>query len=153
MAETARVAEQLRRVMVGGAWHGPSVLEALDRVPASAAAAHPIVGAHSIWELVLHIDVTQRLILARLRGENPAATEADFFPPVTETSESAWKASVARLRTQEDQLLAVVATLSDARLDGTVPGGSTVYETLHGHAQHNSFHAGQIRLLRKALGV
>jgi uncharacterized damage-inducible protein DinB len=153
MAEAARIAEQMRRVMVGGAWHGPSVLEAIDGMSAKSAAAHPIAGAHSIWELVLHIDATQRLILARLKGENPAATESDFFPPVADTSEAAWKASVARLKTQEEQLVAAAAALSDAQLAAALPGGSTAYEILHGHAQHNAFHAGQLRLLRKATGA
>ena len=50
MTEAARMAEQMRRVMVGGAWHGPSVLEALDGLPAAAAALHPVPGAHSVWD-------------------------------------------------------------------------------------------------------
>ena len=82
MTEGNRIAEQLRRMMFGTAWHGPSVLEALDGLNASTANAHPIPGAHSVWELIAHIDVTQKLILARLRGESPPATDADFFPPV-----------------------------------------------------------------------
>jgi len=154
MSEANRIAEQMRRVMIGGAWHGPSVLEALDGLPVSAAVAHPIPEAHSIWELVRHIDFTQRLLQRRVNGENPSATDADFFPPVTDTSESAWKAAVAGLRAQEEALCALVAKLSDDRLaEPITPGGSTVYETFHGHAQHNAFHAGQIRLLRKLLGV
>src|SRR5262245_53334875 len=115
MAEAARIAEQMRRVMTGGAWHGPSVLEALDGLPV-AAAAHPVPGAHSIWELVLHIDFTQRLLVRRLKGENPAATEADFFPPVADTSEAAWKTALERLKTQEEALVAHVGQLSDERL-------------------------------------
>ena len=154
MSEANRIAEQMRRVMIGGAWHGPSVLEALDGLPVSAAVAHPIPEAHSIWELVRHIDFTQRLLQRRVNGENPSATDADFFPPVTDTSESAWKVAVAGLRAQEEALCALVAKLSDDRLaEPITPGGSTVYETFHGHAQHNAFHAGQIRLLRKLLGV
>lgn len=153
MSEAARMAEQMRRVMVGGAWHGPSLLESLDGLEAAFAVAYPIPGAHSVWELVAHIDVVQKLLAARLRGENPSPTEEDFFPPVADSSEAAWKSALARLRTQEDELTLAVAALSDERLaDPITPGGSTVYETFHGHAQHNAFHTGQIRLLRKALG-
>ena len=155
MTEAAQMAEQMRRVMAGGAWHGPSVLEALDGLPAAAAALHPVPGAHSVWELVLHIDFTQRILVRRLQGENPSATDADFFPPVRDTSETAWKAAVERLRTQEEALVAHVATLSDERLAAPITQGgtTTVYETFHGHAQHNAFHAGQIRLLRKLLNA
>jgi uncharacterized damage-inducible protein DinB len=152
MSEGNRIAEQLRRMMFGGAWHGPSVQEALNGLGATAAAAHPIPGAHSIWELVAHIDAVQRIILARLRGENPNTTDADFFPPVADTSDAAWKTAVARLKMQEEELIGMAGRLSDAQLTATPPTGSTAYETLHGHAQHNAFHAGQIRLLRKVGG-
>ena len=151
MTEGVRIADQLRRMMFGGAWHGPSVLEALEGVNASAAKAHPIPGAHSIWGLVAHIIATQRIITARLRGETPSGTEADFFPPMTNTSESAWKDAIALLKAQEEELIGLAAALPDDRLTVAVPSGSIPYDTLHGHAQHNAFHAGQIRLLRKAL--
>lgn len=53
--ELMRLDEQLRRAFEGDAWHGPSVLEALDGVSASQAAARPLDSVHSIWELVLHL--------------------------------------------------------------------------------------------------
>ena len=52
--ELTRLEEQLRRVFEGEAWHGPAVLEVLAGVSVEAAAAHPIPGSHSIWEIVLH---------------------------------------------------------------------------------------------------
>jgi uncharacterized damage-inducible protein DinB len=153
MSEGERIAEQLRRMMFGGAWHGPSVLEALDGLGAAGAAAHPIAGAHSVWELAAHIDATQRLILARLRGESPPASESDFFPPVTDTSEAAWKGAVGRLKQQEEELIGAASRLTDEQLAAALPGGATAYETLHGHAQHSAYHAGQIRQLRKLRGA
>lgn len=149
MTEGNRIAEQLRRMMFGAAWHGPSVLEALDGLSARAANAHPVPGAHSIGELIAHIDVTQRLILARLRGESPPATDADYFPPVADLSEKALKDAVARLKAQEEEVIGAASRMTDEQLAASIPGGATAYETLHGHVQHNAFHAGQIRLLRK----
>jgi hypothetical protein len=72
---------------------------------------------------------------------------------VTDTSDAAWKKAVAQLKMQEEELIGAAGRLSDAQLTATPPTGSTAYETLHGHAQHNAFHAGQIRLLRKAQGA
>jgi uncharacterized damage-inducible protein DinB len=54
MSEMDRIRDQFRRAFEGEAWHGPSVLALLDGVTAQQAAAHPIPGAHSIWELTLH---------------------------------------------------------------------------------------------------
>ena len=66
--ELRRLEEQLERTLEGGAWHGPSVLEVLEGVTAAQAAAHPIAGAHSIWELVLHLCSDYKLVLAAGRG-------------------------------------------------------------------------------------
>jgi hypothetical protein len=154
MSEARRIAGQMRQVMVGPAWHGSSVLEALDGVSLTAALAHPIPEAHSIWELVLHIDFTQRLLMQRLTGKNPHVSDEDFFPPVTDTSGGALLADIARLKSQEADLCEAVSWLSDDQLTAPItPSGSTVYETFHGHAHHNAFHAGQIRLLRKLIGA
>ena len=48
------LADQISRAFRGESWHGPSVLEVLAGVSAEDATAHPIAGAHSIWEIVLH---------------------------------------------------------------------------------------------------
>ena len=92
MSEPGRIAEQMRRVHCGGAWHGPSVAEALEGLSARAAAAHPIRGAHSIWEIVLHLEYTQQVLFRRLGGEPAFPSEEEFWPPVKEDSEAAWQA-------------------------------------------------------------
>ena len=57
----ACIADQLRRAFLRDAWHGPAVLELLADVDAETAAARPIPSVHSIWELVLHIAVWDRM--------------------------------------------------------------------------------------------
>jgi hypothetical protein len=45
-----------------------------------------------------------------------------------------------------------VAAFSEEKLDQKLmpSGTSTAYMTFHGHVQHNTYHAGQIALLKKA---
>ena len=62
MAEAKRIAEQHRRAYHGEAWHGPSVFETLRGVTAATAAKRPISGAHTIWELVLHLTSWERIV-------------------------------------------------------------------------------------------
>ena len=50
MSETQNIVEQLRRALEADPWHGPSILQVLEGVTPEMAAAHPIPGAHSIWE-------------------------------------------------------------------------------------------------------
>ena len=66
MSEVKRINDQLRRAFDGEAWHGPSVLELLKDVSAVQAAAHPIEGAHSIWELALHIAAWENVARKRI---------------------------------------------------------------------------------------
>src|SRR5258707_1163495 len=89
------IAEQLRRAFYGDAWHGPAVLELLCEVGAETAAAKPIRGVHSIWELVLHIAVWDRAACQRLAGEKCQPTGDANFPPVTKVSAAAWRKAVA----------------------------------------------------------
>src|SRR5205814_9964412 len=88
--ELERLEEQLERVLEGEAWHGPSVLEVLEGVSAEQAAAHPIAGAHSIWELVLHLCSDYDLVLRRLGGDGRQMTESDDWPSVPEPSAENW---------------------------------------------------------------
>ena len=153
MSETARIADQLRRAFHGDAWHGDSVLKILDGVTAAQAAAHPIKQAHSIWELVLHMAAWDVAVRRRLGGEALALSNEQNFPPVTDTSESAWRSTLARVRQVHDELVAAVAAFPDSRLSEKVPGKEPDYDTfyymLHGVAQHELYHAGQIALLKK----
>jgi uncharacterized damage-inducible protein DinB len=152
MSESARIADQLRRAFDGGAWHGDSVLEILKGVTA-AQAARPIKGAHSIWELVLHIAAWDGAVLRRLGGVAVELSDAENFPPVTDAGDAAWRAALDRVRLVHEELVAAVAALPDSRLYQMVPGKKgahyTFYYMLHGVVQHELYHAGQIALLKK----
>jgi uncharacterized damage-inducible protein DinB len=151
MSEAKRIADQALKMFETGAWHGPSVLEVLSNVNAEMAAAYPIPGAHSIWELVLHLIATQDALLHRIRGEQKGLKREDFWLPVPIASEAAWTETLDRLKQQELSLREVVASFPNERLDSVlVPGGSSAYNNFHGHIQHNAYHAGQITLLVKA---
>jgi uncharacterized damage-inducible protein DinB len=154
MSEAHRIADQLRRAFDGDAWHGDSVFEILNGVTATRAAARPIAGAHSIWELVLHIAAWDGAVLQRLGGVAVELSGTENFPPVTDAGAAAWSSALERVRRVHEELIAAVAALPDSRLDEMVPGKEgahyTFYYMLHGVVQHGLYHAGQIALLKKA---
>lgn len=151
MREMERIRDQARRMFEGEAWHGPSVSEVLANVDAITAAAHPIPGVHSIWELVLHLVATQDVILRRTQGERAGLKTEDFWPEVPPVTEMAWKETVARLKEQEAKLSHAIASFAEDKLDAPLmAGGSSAYANFHGHVQHHAYHAGQIALLKKA---
>ena len=154
MGETRRLKSQIRRAFEGQAWHGPSVKELLSDVTAEQAARHPIAGAHSIWELALHIGAWENIARLRIKGEGQdTPTEEQDWPPVSDTSEEAWKATLAELERGNQALRDEVALLDDGQLDYVIPVHNySIYFLLHGVVQHSLYHAGQIALLKKALG-
>jgi uncharacterized damage-inducible protein DinB len=150
-SEAARIADQLRRAFYGSAWHGPDVLELIKDVDAETAAAKPLADVHSIWELLLHIEAWDRAGLIRLSGKKCQMTGEKNFPPVPTPTDVAWRDAVARVKGTHDELMKTVAALPKSRLLDQVPGKKyDFYHMLHGIAQHELYHAGQIAILKKA---
>jgi hypothetical protein len=77
---------------------------------------------------------------------------------VNDTSEAAWQKTKQDLIDTHQQLLQAIAAVDDSRLDQPIISNasfnsSSVYVTLHGGVQHDLYHAGQIAILKKALGL
>jgi uncharacterized damage-inducible protein DinB len=154
MSQTEYLADQLERAFRGGAWHGPAVAEALTGIEAAAAAARPLAGAHSIWEIVHHLTMWNEVPRRRIDGERLENLPAERdWPPVADASAGAWRSALAALEDSHAALHARVLELADAQLDDPVAGSdATVRGMLLGVLQHNAYHAGQIALLCKAPG-
>ena len=67
-AECTRIADELSSTLNGEAWYGDSLREILEGVTASQALSHPIGSAHSIWELVLHLEAWCKLADGAVHG-------------------------------------------------------------------------------------
>jgi uncharacterized damage-inducible protein DinB len=150
-SESALIAEQLRRAFEGDAWHGPALLELLEDVDAATAAAKPGPDVHSIWELVLHIAVWDAAACRRMAGEKWQPTGLANFPLVPKRpTGAAWRKCVVQAKKTHDVLVKKVATLPESRLRERVPGKKyDLHHMLHGVAQHELYHAGQIAILKK----
>lgn len=153
MSESRRIADQLRRAFDGEAWHGPSVLELLKDVNAQQASHHSAKNVHSIWEIVRHIQVWDNAAIFRMAGKVTQPTGDADWPPVTDTSKEAWKKTVADLTRTHNELVKQVEAWPEKRLTERVPGKEpefyNFYYMLHGIAQHDLYHAGQIAILKK----
>jgi uncharacterized damage-inducible protein DinB len=157
MMEIERLADQLQRAFYRDAWCGPALLETLEGVTAARAASRPLARAHSIWEIVLHLSGWKRVVHQRLEGQAVRLPEEGDWPQVTDASEEGWQRTLASLQARHDALLNAVRGLDDARLADVLitessretGGGVSCYVTLHGAAQHDLYHGGQISLLKK----
>ena len=157
--EIERLRDELQRAVSKGPWHGPSLVSLLDGVSATDAAAHPIAGAHSIWELVAHLTAWARESARRIReGTCGEPTEGDW-PKVPAPDDAAWRRAKEALGAAHDELLSELDAMSPDVLDETLRDdrkGSTPTSRallLHGVAQHDAYHGGQIALLKKAIAA
>ena len=154
MTECSRLADQIRRAFDGEAWHGDALVEVLSNVSAAQAAARPIKNAHTIWEIVLHIAAWDRAVLRRIGGTVVNLSDSENFPAILDTGEPAWKTAVEQTRRVHNNLVKAVATFPDSRLSEQVPGKEKqpYYDYFYmfaGIAQHETYHTGQIVLLKK----
>ena len=151
MSEVERIRLQLAHAWEGEPWHGPPILEVLGALTAEEASARPIQGAHSIWEIVLHMRWVHELVLDRLRGKPTKHSDSLSWPRVEEENNTAWAAAQGALVVTCKTVLDEVARLDDSHLHQPIlEGFATRYETLHGLVQHDLYHTGQIAILKKA---
>ena len=132
--------------------HGPAVSSARrsHRRPGGC----PVAGGHSIWELVLHLAGTYRLVLRRLGGEGRPLSPEDDWPPLPAVTPQNWRDAVDALRPLNQDLRRAVWAFAPDRLDTPLVADPpySAYTQFIGITQHDLYHAGQIAMLKRALG-
>lgn len=151
MGEAKGLADALRRAWEGEAWHGPSLGALLGGWSGEQAAAHPVPGAHSAWELLAHLTTWTEVPRRRLLGESPAVDPKRNWPPAEAADDEAWREAVARLRRAHRDLVRAVERLDDGDLDNLGGDGASLRETFYGVLQHHAYHGGQLAMLRRAI--
>ena len=155
-SEPLRIADQLSRAFSGDPWHGPPIRDLLAGITAVQASDRPVAAAHSILELVLHIDLYTQAALEATDGTPMPGwygTEQDW-PPVLEVSDADWAQAKERLFQNAVQLAVAIRTFAENRLLDIVPGREyDFYYLFHGVVQHSLYHGGQIALLKKVIAV
>lgn len=130
--------------------------KAVEGVPPELRGVRPPGSPHSLWQLVEHLRITQRDILAFCRPEPyvEMAWPADYWPETAEPpTAEAWDGSIAAYLADRDELRALAR---DPAIDlfGVVPNGTTqsYLRELLLVADHNAYHVGQLVAARRALG-
>jgi uncharacterized damage-inducible protein DinB len=159
--EADRLIDQFKRAHDGDPWHGAPIMQILKGVTAEQAAMRPPNGAHSIWELVLHATGWRNEVVRRATGEPAQEPEAGDWPKVGDPTPERWDAALAALDASHARLVEVVRGMTDQKLlqptndprNRELGTGVSYYELLHGIVQHDAYHAGQIAILRRVMGI
>lgn len=136
-------------------WHGgPTPLNAVRGVTAADARWVPPHGRKNIWSLVLHIAYWKYAVRRKLEsggGERFPRHPANWPRLPEPPTDAAWRADVALLRQEHERLLHAIAAIPVSRLDDRPPRSRrwTYGELIVGIAQHDSYHTGQIQMLKR----
>jgi uncharacterized damage-inducible protein DinB len=153
MTDPKELARLVRQTVTGPMWHGPSITEALAGITYVAANSRPIAGAHSIWELALHIASWADIARTRL-GEQIMRDpiRSKDWPPAPAPSPATWRQAVEQIGSAYDALATHLEWMKPEDLQRIVPGRDYTVETMvRGVIEHGVYHAGQIAILKKAL--
>lgn len=145
MSEINGIIELLKRTFEGPAWHGPSLMEVIEKIdpdmPAETPGRH-----HSPVELLNHIIFWREGALKMLRGEEVNA-ELDWKSS-TQANGPEWQKMISRLKESQAELITEAGKLPIEKLNENLPGKDfSYYVLLHGVIQHDIYHAGQIKLI------
>jgi uncharacterized damage-inducible protein DinB len=158
MSESRALTELLRGK---GAHVDP--LACVEDLPAALASRHVEGFPHSIGQLIFHINYWMDYDLRRIRGEKPeypAHNSESFISETFPGNEQEWD----DLRERFSALLNVITGLAnssreelDREIEPTHPShkerAASLEATLWQLAVHNSYHIGQIAMVRRMLGA
>lgn len=148
--------DQLVDLLGGGNAH-ISFEKAMAGIPERLRGAKPPGAPHSPWQVLEHLRIAQRDILEFSR--NPKHVSPDWpsgYWPASEDppGKQAWNKSIAMFRADLDAMKKLVAKPS-TDLYARIPGGEgqTILREALVMADHNSYHLGQLILVRRLLGA
>ncbi len=138
------------------AWHGPSLVQTLLDVSPDMAGRRITPNTHSIGELVFHVTSWRIFCVKKMQGDaefDILTPDKDFGALPDKIDDFEWEALQMELSLSQEELINELDKReTDEFLEDLVPGRDyTYYDLLHGIVNHDTYHAGQISLLKKAI--
>lgn len=133
-----------------------AVKNALEGVNVEQACWKPVDDVNCIWETLAHLTYYNYAYVERFKGIDYGydVSSNDETFSVGEYDEGAWQAEIARFNAVMTEFRDLVATADEGKFAEPVSESNQIkWATLVLNiAAHNSYHAGQIMLLRKLQG-
>lgn len=141
--------DQSETIYTGTPWFGPSWLETLERIPATAFSFHLEKGP-SIAGLLLHVLAWRKYVIQKLQGEDEYELNPDQdWPDATGIN---WEVLIREFADSQQELLEALSDFEASMLDDIVPGrGYTWGFMIQGLINHDVYHMAQVNLLAKQL--
>lgn len=148
------VLENIDRAYDKLSWHGPNLRGGLRGVTPEMAAMRPGPDRKNIWEHVVHAAYWKYVARRRFTGEKRGSFPlkgSNWFDRPFECTASAWKGDLLLLDQMHEELREAVAAFA-GDLQKKMKGSKVTYlQLLLGVASHDTYHAGQIQLIRRMI--
>jgi uncharacterized damage-inducible protein DinB len=149
MRQPKRIADSYHAATVKAAWYGPSLAELLAQISPELATTPPVLGSHSISELLQHLLLWNERIRNTSDSNSlpPWQPEKDWGEPPLP-----WNELVSRWSLSRELLEEKIRNFPTEDLAKQVPGRNYPYETMfHGIVEHTIYHSGQIAMVLSIL--
>ena len=153
MQESKQIKDALRHLYEGEVWHGPSIKEILVDMTSQDAIKRVTLKSKNIAEYLVHITNWRIFALEKLTGGDSydiiLNSEADWSV-INSLDEKSWEEILQNYEEAQTELLEVVDTYTNAKLEAIVPSRKyTFYTLLHGVIHHDIYHSGQMMMLKR----
>ena len=103
--EVRRLKKEFSNLYNGDPWLDVTLKQTLQGISAEKATKRIAGDRNSIWEILNHLIEWRRMLLKRMSGNIIAVPEDNFIREVSDTSEAAWRQTLAELeKTQQEWL-------------------------------------------------
>ncbi len=156
MAKDKALREHLLSLLKGGNAH-VTLEAAITGLPAGLRGKRPKGAPHSPWEILEHLRIAQWDILEFSRDSKHVSPQWPVgYWPATQgpPNDKAWNQCVRAFRTDMESICKLVSDES-TDLSAKIPHGSgqTILREAFLVADHNSYHLGEMVLVRRLLGA
>jgi len=150
MKESDRLISLFQKLYNGSPWIDVNLVSTLSKITASQAQKKALPNANSIWEIINHLISWRINVLQRMQGKQIKTPDNNYFEPVKDGSDTAWKETLHQLETTHKEWIDFLSRIETTQFENIYPGNEmTYYEHIQGILQHDTYHLGQVVLLSK----
>jgi uncharacterized damage-inducible protein DinB len=144
-----RIKKILNDHFSGDPWIDTTISGTLKSITAKQAAEEH-AGFNSIWQIVNHTIEWRKALLARVKDKPISVPDNNFICTVKDTSPKAWRETIKKFESSQKELIAFLGKSKDTLLDKVSPtSGYSYYELVLSILLHDTYHIGQIVLIKK----
>ncbi len=156
-ANDSTLRNRLRELLRGRGAHA-DFDSAIAGLPGDLRGKKPAGAAHTAWQILEHLRIAQWDILEFSRNPRHVSPEfpSGYWPPTeAPADDAAWDASVRAFRSDLGAMIGLISAAADLFAPVPHPDASQEHTLLREAlilADHNSYHLGELVLLRRLLG-